>query len=301
MTLNELTTVMRARRFVSKVKPAVIPVPMQPYLDEIDAILKHETDFSPDEAGCSFAAPNGKRYICVNAADREERQRFTICHEIAHVVLGLESDHATQPWSGKRPREERLCDSFAAELLMPDELFRPLAEDSAVSLASVDELASQFLTSTMATGSRFAAAISTPCAFVLAENGMIRYTSRSKALVEANAWIVPNTDLPCGAVSQRVRADGAECRGEIDADVWFSNWERGGTLFEEARHLARWDRTLSLLWFESGEVPRRSDDYRHDKRWTVEGTQLAARHEEEEGGLEELDGNLRWPGKGRHR
>ena len=112
---------------------------------------------------------------------------------------------------------------------------------------------------------------------------------------------MPNTDLPCGAVSQRVQADGAECRGEIDADVWFSNWERGGTLFEEARHLARWDRTLSLLWFESGEVPRRSDDYRHDKRWTVEGTQLAARHEEEEGGLEELDGNLRWPGKGRHR
>ena len=304
MTLDEFTVVMRARRFVKRVSPATIPVPMQPYLEEAGATLKVDEDLGADEPGWSLKSPSGRHYICVNAADREERQRFTICHEIAHIVLDVQSDHATQPWSAKRPLEERLCDSFAAELLMPEGLFRPMAEDLPVSLGSVDELARRFLASTLATGSRFAAGISTPCAFVLSEKGKIRYTSRSKALVEAGAWVVPQSDLPRGTVSHGVRAGGGGSDGEVDAEVWFSDWERGGTLSEEARHLAKWDLTLSLLWFENGRVPRRRDA-RHPRRWEVEGREPEERRledeDDDEDGLEELDGNLRWSGRRRYR
>ena len=301
MALDELAAVLRARSFLSRVKLTSVPVSMQPYLDEAGAILRRESDLEPNEPGWSFAAANGKRYICVNAADRDERQRFTICHEIAHVVLGLPSDHETQPWwSAKRPLAERLCDAFAAELLLPERLFQPLAEHAAVSLASVDALASQFLASTTATGSRFATVISTPCAFVLSENGNVRNTSRSKALIDANAWIPPRMGVPSGTVSQRARAGAAAARARIDADVWFSNWERGGTLLEEARYLAKWDQTLSLLWFETEEVPTLGYD-RRERRWEVEGRELDEPREEDENGLMALDGNLSWPGKRRHR
>jgi hypothetical protein len=75
----------------------------------------------------------------------------------------------------------------------------------------------------------------------------------------------------------------------IDADIWFNDWERGGVLLEEARHFPRWDQTLTMLWFEDEEVPP-------PKR---EGEEL--REDEEELGLEELDGNLRWPSKKRRR
>ena len=34
-------------------------------------------------------------------------------------------------------------------------------------------------------------------------------------------------------------------------------WERGGALLEEVRHLAQWDQTLMLLWFEDEEIPAR--------------------------------------------
>ena len=111
----------------------------------------------------------------------KERQRFTICHEIAHAVLGLPSDHGSQPWwSTKRPLEERLCDLFAVELLLPEKLFKPLAEKSIVSFESLDALASQFLVSTTATGSRFASVISTPIAFVLSEGGKVKYALEVK-------------------------------------------------------------------------------------------------------------------------
>ena len=287
MTPDEIIAVLKARRFVSSVKPTTIPVPIRPYLDAAGATLSCVTDLQANEPGWSFPK-NGKLYICVNTADREERQRFTICHEIAHAVLDLPSDHVTQPWwSTKRPLAERLCDLFAVELLLPETLFKPLAEKSAVGFESLDALASQFLASTTATGFRFAAVISTPIAFVLSEGGKVKYASRSKALIDANAWIEPKMCVPRGTVSQRSRAGEEAGREEIDADVWFSDWESGGTLLEEARYLPKWDQTLSLLWFESEEVPTLARDH-HERSW-------------DEPALEELDGNLRWPSRNRGR
>ena len=299
MTPDEFTATLKARRFVARVNPTSVPVPMEAYLAEAGAVLKRKRDLGSDEAGWSFPA-KGKLYIVVNASDQEERQRFTICHEIAHSVLGVPSDHSTSPWSGKRPLAERLCDSFAAELLLPEGLFQPLAESSMVSLASVDALAAQFLASTTATGSRYAAVVSTPCAFVISENGKIRYASRSKPLIDERAWIQPGADVPRGTVSQRASASEATMSGEVPADVWFSDWERGGTLTEEARHLPRWNRILSILWFDSEEVPPPVRD-RDRPRWAVEGRALDESGADEEDGQEELGLNTRWPGSKRRR
>jgi hypothetical protein len=146
-----------------------------------------------------------------------------------------------------------------------------------------------------ATGSRYAAVVSTPLAFVLSEQGKVRYASRSRALQEAAAWIPPRLDLPEGCLSKKARA-GTPCDGrdEVDAAIWFSDWERGGTLLEEVRHVPQWDQTLTLLWFEDEEVPaRRARSDREEFE--------ARRDDEDEELLPELDGNLRWPGKRRRR
>ena len=72
------------------------------------------------ESGYTLTRPNGKRVITVNSVETEERQRFTICHEIAHVILELPSKHDEVPsWSSaKRDVNEVMCEVFAAELLM---------------------------------------------------------------------------------------------------------------------------------------------------------------------------------------
>lgn len=287
--MDEFGAVLKARELVRKVNPTVIPVPIESYIAEVQAVLRRETDLSADEPGWSFGS-NGKYYICLNANDREERQRFTACHEIAHKVLGLPSDHQGMPWwsYAKRPAAEIFCDVFAAELLLPYQLFKPEAEKAEIGLRAVETLASRFCASNMATGSRFAAVVSTPCAFVLSEQGKVRYASRSKALREANAWIKPRVTIPEGSLSARIRK-GESCGAteEVDADIWLSDWERGGVLREEAKHLDKWDQTLTLLWFEDEEVPRPKPQERYK--------------EEDEPLLEELDGNLRWPSKKRRR
>lgn len=293
MALDEFSTVLKAQAFVHEVDPTTFPVSLDLYLQKARAELRRDADLSADEPGFSFPG-SGKHFICVNASDREERQRFTVCHELGHIILGLTSNHTAAPWwSAKRPLAEILCDVFAAELLLPRRLFEPLTNEGPVSLAAVDSLAARFVASTTATGSRYAAATSAPCAFVLSEAGQVRYASRSKALQDASAWIPPRTDVPSSSASARARAGDSPSREEIDADLWFSNWERGGVLLEEARYLAQWDQILTLLWFESEEIPPMTRAAR--RRWDRDGDERESRDDQDEFGLKELDGNLRWP------
>jgi hypothetical protein len=289
--MDELSVVLKARELINRVAPTTIPVPIEAYVADIGARLRLDHDLGPDEAGFSIPSTGKYKYhIRVNANDGEERRRFTACHEIAHIVLELPSEHKALPWwsYAKRSPNEIFCDVFAAELLLPYKLFKPLVDKSDMNFAAIDGLADRFIASTMATASRFAALANSPCAYVLSESGKVRYASRSRALREANAWIPPRMALPQGSVSARI-CTGVACEGpeEIDADVWFSAWDRGGVLLEDARHLGQWDQTITLLSFEDDEVP----DPPRDRR----------EREEEEQGLAELDGTLPWPGKKRRR
>jgi uncharacterized protein DUF955 len=289
MVMDELSAVLKARGLINKVAPTGIPVSVKAYADQVGAVIHIDHDLKPDELGFCTSI-KGKYYVTVNGNDGEERQRFTVCHELAHIVLGLPSEHNEMPWWSyvKRSPNEILCDVFAAELLLPFKLFKPLVDKSNICLAAVDDLAKRFVASNMATGSRFATFVSAPCAFVLSEQGNVRYASRSTALRDAKAWIPLRTALPQGSVAARLRAGGT-CSGpeEMAADLWFSDWDRGGVFLEDAWHLAQWDQTVALIWFEDEEVPAPERD-RH-------------RREEEESGLAELDGVLPWPGKKRRK
>lgn len=288
--MDELSVVLKARALVKKVAPTTVRAPVEAYVKEVGAVLHLDDTLGSNEPGWTFQK-NGQHHICVNANDREERQRFTICHEIAHIVTGLPSEHEAAPqWSyAKRSPNEILCDVFAAELLLPATIFKPMVEKSDVSLAAIDDLAEQFQASVMATGSRFAAVAGIPCAFVLAENGLIRYASRSTILRDSKAWIELRKALPRGSLSARLHAGGTcDEAEEVASDLWFSDWNRSGALLEDARHLAQWDQTIALLWFEDEELPPLVGE---EPRW----------REVEEQGLAELDGDLPWPGRRRRR
>jgi hypothetical protein len=287
--MDEFTALLKAREFVRKVNPTTIPVPVEMYAREIAARIDYDKSMGDDEAGCTTPI-GGKLVISVNGNDRPERQRFTICHEVAHAVLGLPSEHGGSQWwnYARRAPNEIICDSFAAELLLPYPLFKPEVDKSDISFAAISLLARDFGASLTATASRFAVFSRIPCAFILAQAGKVRYTIRSAALRDVRAWIGLGSALPPESLAARVRGQ-EDCTGpeEIAADLWFDDWQRGGQLLEDARHYAPWDQTISLIWFEDEEVPSES----HDRRSA----------DNEDTGLPELDGVLPWPGKKRRR
>ncbi|SDF77825.1 Zn-dependent peptidase ImmA, M78 family [Paraburkholderia phenazinium] len=280
-----------ARNFISDLEIKDVRDDLSVYVKAANAKVVKE-ELGKGESGYTITKPNGKHVITVNSLEPEERQRFTICHEIAHIELKLPSSHEEVPsWSyAKRHINEVMCDIFAAELLMPYVQWRALVPKTEPSLDVLEYMASQFRTSFPAAASRYANLADVPCAYVTMERGAIRYAARSTLLRKVGAWIAPKSPIPPGSVAHRLREGGVSQvdTGEVAQDIWFENWDKGLDLSELARHYAKSDTTVALLWFSEEDLPE------------VETTRFGARVVEDDG-LSELTGELTWPGRNRRR
>lgn len=98
----------------------------------------------------------GDLVVVLNAREPVERQNFSCCHEIAHT-FALDAptpkfrDLSSVLACSALSLEEKLCDRAAAEMLMPEKFFRPLANGLEPSISSVVELSRRFRTSVSAT------------------------------------------------------------------------------------------------------------------------------------------------------
>lgn len=289
--MDEAEVQQRARSFISKLDIKDIRDDLSVYIKAANAKVRKE-EFGEGESGQTVTRPDGKHVITVNSVEPEERQRFTICHEIAHIELGLASSHEEVPsWSfAKRHINEVLCDIFAAELLMPYMQWKALVPKKEPSLGVIEYMAGEFRTSFPAAASRYANLADIPCAYVTMERGQVRYAARSTSLRKVGAWIPPKSPIPPGSVAHRLReAGGSQIEtDEVAQDTWFENWEKGLDLWELARHYGKSDTTVALLWFPDEDLPE------------VEPNRFGVRVTEDEG-LSELTGELPWPGKSRRR
>lgn len=289
--MDEADVQQRARAFIASVDTSNIHEDVTPYVRAVNARVVTE-ELDEGESGYTITKPNGKHVITVNSLESIERQRFTICHEVAHIILGLPSSHLEVPsWSyAKRDQNEVSCDTFAAELLMPYTLWLQRVPKVEPCLTVIEFMAGEFKTSFPAAASRYATLASCPCAFVTMERGMVRYAARSTSLRRARAWIPPRAPIPPGSVAHRLVKGGTSATEiqELAQDIWFENWEKGLDLWELARHYRKTDTTVSLLWFSEEDMPE------------VELTRFGSRVVDD-GGLPELSGELRWPSGKRRR
>lgn len=118
--------------------------------------------------------PDGANYLIqVNAHHSSGKQRFTVGHEIGHTLIPsfqrhphVIQDMVTGLFQAGQ-EEEYLCDVAAAELLLPERLFRPRATDLGCHLNTVIELAHTFQASREATARRLVEMNLWPCAFAI--------------------------------------------------------------------------------------------------------------------------------------
>ncbi len=290
--MDESDVQQKARLFVSKVDTSKIHEDLSTYLYAVGAKAVYE-ELDEGESGYTIDV-KGTPHITINAKETEERKRFTICHEIAHIVLGLPSSHGELPsWSfAKRDFNETLCDMFATELLMPYTIFRAKIPNEEPSIQVIERLASTFKASFPAAASRYAALVDFPCAFVTIDKGIIRHASRSMSLRNAKVWIAPRTPVMQGSVAHRLRAEGISktATEEVPQDIWFSDWKNGGDLWEISRHYARFDQTVSFLWFDEDELPEAEPQKSRISSLS-----------DKESDYRELTGELPWPGRSKRK
>lgn len=297
------TAVLKARQFIKEAGVKSIPVNIEQYAKATNAEIKIRHDLNDDESGHIFPlkeknTPKEKNIIVVNGNHLEVRRRFTILHEIAHIILDLPSKHHGTGISHSdfvgyhgRPREEIMCDAFAVECLMPFDSFKKNIDDigANVSFDVVKELAERYKASITSTGSHFALHCNIPCTFVLMERNEILNVSKSESLRELGGWIDYGTPIPKGSVAQRLSVKDGEIQDcdEIPTDIWFSKEIKGyNVLTEEAMLIKERNQCLSLIWFDDSQATNQCGDQYAD---------------DDESSLIELDGVLPWPEKKRRR
>lgn len=127
-----------ARRLLREMNVEQPPVPVDALARHVGAELSYRS-LEGDISGLLYR-DEGRKVIGVNALDAPTRQRFTIAHEIGHLLLHpghtvivdklvKVNFRATASMPVARREEERQANEFAAELLMPERLVKGFASD----------------------------------------------------------------------------------------------------------------------------------------------------------------------------
>ena len=139
-------------RVASLVEDATLPVDLHKIANEL-AIDVVEDDIGKVDA---FILPEGNRYLAVvNSTQLPSRRRFSLAHEIAHVIIGGEiSDpkfRYTECTSARSNPIEQACNELASDMLMPTDVFQRHANGYGWDLNGVISLIPIFGTSFEAT------------------------------------------------------------------------------------------------------------------------------------------------------
>jgi Zn-dependent peptidase ImmA (M78 family) len=122
---------------------------------------------------------DGRIIIQINRNDPPERKNFTVCHEVGHIELRKAANllrpsrshrgkfiDKEKPSEGTTKTEEWLVEEFAANILMPRQVFSDKAKALTPGLESAKVLAKVFLTSLGATLRRIASLRVWPCVII---------------------------------------------------------------------------------------------------------------------------------------
>ena len=243
-----------------------------------------ERELPEGQAGNTFNK-GGQDFIVVNSNDDPFRRRFTVLHELAHHILELPSNHGTKISTNElerfagRPPEEKLCDVFAAECLVPWHLIKPIVSNSVFSVEVVHQLSERFQASKRCIASSFVRASRDPIAYVYSENGRVQNVVASACLRDKRIFIqsgmVPTNSAAALALEKNTQVETAD----LDASDWSSSDAAlNFGCYEEVLHMSHWRQTLSLLSFDElrGSPENKGVD------------------NEDDGLLSELTGQLEW-------
>lgn len=199
--------------------------------------------------------------ILYNENASDERQRFTIAHELGHFVLHRQSQTAFNcstesiySGSDNLAQIEREADDFASNLLMPGNLLRERIEGQEIDFHLLGDLAQEFGVSLEAMCIRFVKYTSLRAVLIYWDNGFMKYQWRSKSAVRTKVTIRKFGDPqepPRDTLA--VDEDIAQEWGGIDmsARVWCLT-EPVDIKLREMKHTYRKaNRVLTLLILES--------------------------------------------------
>lgn len=180
---------------------------------------------------------NSKYDVGVAAGPHHPRTRFSVAHELGHFYLDAHHAYLRRGGAAHGSRGEfttdvmieREADAFAAALLLPAKLVRPLVNQDELSLVVVKEVATQFNTSLVSTAIRCVSLSDFPCAVVGLRDGVVAWTAMSSPLIDAGFYPPARGSSPSRSTRERwsqFQAGDASGKGSAFGKEWFRTYDR---------------------------------------------------------------------------
>ena len=142
MTPEEISSAEEMWIFAKEKGLEKLPIDLERLLNHLNIQLEYKS-LDDGISGELYRKENGSWKIVVNSNQTDARKRFTIAHEQGHYVLHRsESDvFADEIFfrSGEKDLSEYQADNFAAELLMPKELFTRALNENGCTIESLSQ------------------------------------------------------------------------------------------------------------------------------------------------------------------
>lgn len=210
--------------------------------------------FLPNEEGHLVRSGEYGTISVNRSAQDTNKWRFVIAHELGHFCLHEHLDQlhlctelSLHDWYRKNGSEPE-ANAFASELLMPEEMFRPLCDINEPTIDDIRALSDKFQTSLTSTALRFAQFSPEPCAIVCSSNGCIDWWESSDDF----AFTLKRGYQPTrGTVAGAIFSGGGTEEGELylDGKEWSDDTRSYDLeLVESSSKLGKYDSVLTLLW-----------------------------------------------------
>ncbi len=196
----------------------------------------------------------GRAVIGVADALPDEQRRWAIAHELGHLEL-----HPGTSYFGLCTGDDMLLDylasgqeqeanAFAAELLMPDDLYGPKCDVRRVTWAPIKALAEEFKVSLTAAALRFLAFTYDRVAVVACKDGAVQW---SRATRDFGARLPRGASLDQWSLAYDFFKKGvcSEVPETVTASAWVPGARDDAELVEHVLPMPRLGTVLSLLWF----------------------------------------------------
>lgn len=187
------------------------------------------------------------------------RKRFALAHDIGHFLLHRSRTRARACSESEFLRwyrtndEEPEANVFAAELLMPEDIFVSHCLGRKPGFDTVSELAETFKTSLSAAAYRYAEIGNYPCVLIASKEGKIAWFTVSEdfryRIREVGSSVYRNSCAGDFFLANKLPPDQPE---PVGAFCWLesANLDAKVTLYEHAVALGQYKTMLSLIWIE---------------------------------------------------
>ena len=121
-----------------------LPIELSDICNKLGVVLLDNTtaqELHPTESGVAIRQ-NGTWYIVFDDTDTLGKQRFTVAHELGHILLGhaLKNGYYTRKSNIVKPEDETAADMFAARLLAPSCVLWGIGATTAQQIAAVCDI-----------------------------------------------------------------------------------------------------------------------------------------------------------------